>query len=259
MTRTKNASRKGGASGKENRDNPKRKREEATGAEGPRRKGNFPSTFQELDQDRPSKKSKPTTTPTTTTSAQTTSSKRDNTIPPPPSYQEAHQVSPTKNVKSPPNGHNPLPPNDPPLHPLLLPNPKESLPYPLNSQHLLLLRPIAPRRPPLRQSPLGWYQYNVVGELVTSHPRKIEAEKEEDDDVEMRDEGEGEGEGEGEEEEEEEEEEKAFETMKTPFERALDAEGKPKIRSLATLTLYLSRVRIESLRKIYGEQTNALT
>lgn len=81
-----------------------------------------------------------------------------------------------------------------------------------------------------------------MGELATSVPRNIEAEKEEEEeeeDVEMRDGG-------------EEEAEQAFETMKTPFERALDAEGKPKIRGLATLTLYLSRVRIESLKKIYG-------
>lgn len=63
----------------------------------------------------------------------------------------------------------------------------------------------------------------------------------------MRDEG-----GEQEQEEEEEEEEEAFEIMKTPFERALEAEARPKIRAVPTFTLYLSRVRIESLKKIYG-------
>jgi len=47
-----------------------------------------------------------------------------------------------------------------------------------------------------------------------------------------------------------------FETMKTPFERAI--EGKPNFRAFPIMTLYLSRVRVESLKKAYGEQTNAL-
>lgn len=41
-----------------------------------------------------------------------------------------------------------------------------------------------------------------------------------------------------------------FETMKTPFERA--TEGRPKIRAVPFLGVYLSRVRVESLKKLYG-------
>lgn len=41
-----------------------------------------------------------------------------------------------------------------------------------------------------------------------------------------------------------------FETMKTPFERA--TEGTPKIRAVPVLGIYLSRVRVESLKKQYG-------
>ncbi|EHL00054.1 hypothetical protein M7I_4136 [Glarea lozoyensis 74030] len=52
------------------------------------------------------------------------------------------------------------------------------------------------------------------------------------------------------------EEEDSFEVMKTPFERAV--EGTLKIRAMPVMATYLSRVRIESLRKKYGEQTNAL-
>jgi len=41
-----------------------------------------------------------------------------------------------------------------------------------------------------------------------------------------------------------------FETMKTPFERAI--EGKQKVRAVPIMVIYLSRVRIESLRKAHG-------
>jgi len=50
--------------------------------------------------------------------------------------------------------------------------------------------------------------------------------------------------------------EEAFETMKTPFERAI--EGKTKVQAVPVMAIYLSRMRIESLRKEYGEQTNGL-
>jgi len=53
-----------------------------------------------------------------------------------------------------------------------------------------------------------------------------------------------------------EEDESAFEPMKTPFERAI--EGRPKVRAIPSMSIYLSRVRVESLKKTYGEQTNAL-
>ncbi|KAK6592381.1 hypothetical protein H4I95_11772 [Botrytis cinerea] len=111
---------------------------------------------------------------------------------------------------------------------------------------LITIAEIAKRE--LAKTGAKWFQYNVVGELTaTISSNNAEVEKtgdEKDGDTEMKD---------GEEEEE------AFETMKTPFERVLEAEDRPKIRAVPTFTLYLSRVRIESLRKMYGEQTNALT
>ncbi|KAH8821034.1 hypothetical protein F5884DRAFT_766343 [Xylogone sp. PMI_703] len=56
-------------------------------------------------------------------------------------------------------------------------------------------------------------------------------------------------------EDEDEEESTAFETMRTPFERAI--QGQEKVRVAPVMVTYLSRVRIEKLRKAYGEQTNA--
>ncbi|KAI0007935.1 hypothetical protein F4779DRAFT_483017 [Xylariaceae sp. FL0662B] len=46
-----------------------------------------------------------------------------------------------------------------------------------------------------------------------------------------------------------------FEVMKTPFERAI--EGQPLLRGVPVMSLFLSRVPIEELKKPYGEQTNA--
>ncbi|ORY65098.1 uncharacterized protein BCR38DRAFT_319074, partial [Pseudomassariella vexata] len=45
-----------------------------------------------------------------------------------------------------------------------------------------------------------------------------------------------------------------FEVMKTPFERAI--EGRPKIRKVAVMSLFLSRVSVDELKKRYTEQTN---
>ncbi|KAI2639003.1 hypothetical protein GGS26DRAFT_370079 [Hypomontagnella submonticulosa] len=45
-----------------------------------------------------------------------------------------------------------------------------------------------------------------------------------------------------------------FEIMKTPFERAI--EGQPRLRGVPIISLFLSRVSIEELKKRYGEQTN---
>ncbi|KAI1177652.1 hypothetical protein F4777DRAFT_186199 [Nemania sp. FL0916] len=45
-----------------------------------------------------------------------------------------------------------------------------------------------------------------------------------------------------------------FEVMKTPFERAI--EGRPLVRGVPFLSLFLSRSPIEELKKRYGEQTN---
>lgn len=46
------------------------------------------------------------------------------------------------------------------------------------------------------------------------------------------------------------EEESGFETMKSPLERAI--EGRPKIRAVPMLFIYLSRVRVDSLKQAYG-------
>ncbi|KAI1187363.1 hypothetical protein F5B17DRAFT_322537 [Nemania serpens] len=45
-----------------------------------------------------------------------------------------------------------------------------------------------------------------------------------------------------------------FEVMKTPFERAI--EGRPLVRGVPVMSLFLSRSPIEELKKQYGEQTN---
>jgi hypothetical protein len=46
------------------------------------------------------------------------------------------------------------------------------------------------------------------------------------------------------------EEESGFETMKSPLERAI--EGRPKVRAVPMLFIYLSRVRVDSLKQAYG-------
>ncbi|KAH7419935.1 hypothetical protein BKA64DRAFT_699938 [Cadophora sp. MPI-SDFR-AT-0126] len=104
-----------------------------------------------------------------------------------------------------------------------------------------------------------WFSYCVVGEVLGER-KEGDKEKGKEKSGGKRDQGkeavaeESRDEDEGEEEEEEEE---AFEVMKTPFERALEMEGKPKVRAMPVMSLYLSRARIEALRKVYGEQTNA--
>ncbi|CZS95994.1 uncharacterized protein RAG0_05479 [Rhynchosporium agropyri] len=102
-----------------------------------------------------------------------------------------------------------------------------------------------------------WFEYCCVGEVVTpiTKPEKEKPKEKKKVDVEDRDQ-EGGKNREGSEEDEEDEAE-AFEVMKTPFERALESEGRQKIRALPVMSLYLSRGRISSLRTVYGEQTNA--
>ncbi|KAI2463620.1 hypothetical protein F4781DRAFT_113937 [Annulohypoxylon bovei var. microspora] len=46
-----------------------------------------------------------------------------------------------------------------------------------------------------------------------------------------------------------------YEIMKTPFERAI--EGQPRLRGVPIMSLFLSQVSIEELKKRYREQTNA--
>lgn len=101
-----------------------------------------------------------------------------------------------------------------------------------------------------------WFQYNRVERIMEEQQQK-KATKENSNgngmakDIENVDESMAVGEEGGAESDEE-----AFETMKTPFERAI--EGKANVRAVPVMTIYLSRVQIESLRKEYGEQTNGL-
>ena len=92
-----------------------------------------------------------------------------------------------------------------------------------------------------------WFQYNKLDSVVEEKEvnskgekgEKVNAESPKDSSA-MEVDGEEDPESEGE----------AFETMKTPFERAI--EGRPKIRSVPVMTLYLSSVRVDSLRKLHG-------
>jgi hypothetical protein len=86
-----------------------------------------------------------------------------------------------------------------------------------------------------------WFQYNKVeqvmaerkeGEGIDGGNKKKEKEKE------------------GVDGKEDEDGDDTFETMKTPFERA--NEGRPKVRAVPAMTIYISRTRIEELRKSYG-------
>ncbi len=86
-----------------------------------------------------------------------------------------------------------------------------------------------------------WYQYNKLNKVVEEKVQRAGSAKKEKSttgDVSMAENGDD---GAGKESEEE------FETMKTPFERAI--EGKPKVRAIPIMTVYLSRVRIGRLRK----------
>lgn len=89
-----------------------------------------------------------------------------------------------------------------------------------------------------------WYQYNRLGQVMEEKKREEHVGKRKKKvggaDEEMADHEDG---GEGQESEEE------FETMKTPFERAI--EGKPKVGAVPVMTIYLSRVRVDSLKKDY--------
>lgn len=84
-----------------------------------------------------------------------------------------------------------------------------------------------------------WFQYNKIAQVTIErkeNPKKdgekTSTENNTDDDK-----------------VDDEEERDDFETMKTPFERAI--EGKPKVRSMPVMTVFLSRVRIDRLRRAY--------
>jgi hypothetical protein len=95
-----------------------------------------------------------------------------------------------------------------------------------------------------------WYQYNKVEQTMVEQkngPKEASSKAGKDKvsagGTPRADVAEGEG-------SESEEDTTAFETMKTPFERA--NEGKSKVRAVPTMTIYLARDRIDSLRKAYG-------
>jgi hypothetical protein len=85
-----------------------------------------------------------------------------------------------------------------------------------------------------------WLQYNVVGQVMAERKEDVKKMGKEKDGADEEEEDGGESE----------EETTAFETMKTPFERA--NEGNEKVRAVPVMTIYLSRNRIERLRKAYG-------
>ncbi|KAI1762161.1 hypothetical protein GGR53DRAFT_433211 [Hypoxylon sp. FL1150] len=80
-----------------------------------------------------------------------------------------------------------------------------------------------------------WYQYISLGEELKEIPR-------DDGNAIIEETRLGDGEDD-------------FETMKTPFERAI--EGQPRLRGVPIMSLFLCRTSIEELKKRYGEQTNA--
>jgi hypothetical protein len=88
-----------------------------------------------------------------------------------------------------------------------------------------------------------WFQYNALSQLMEERKRRkhdsSHGEQKESMDVDRLEKS-----------GDEEEEGDSFEVMKTPFERAI--EGTPKVRAVPIMAIYLSRVRIESLRKKYG-------
>lgn len=84
-----------------------------------------------------------------------------------------------------------------------------------------------------------WFEYCVVGGVVVERKEGVGKSSSERD---GREDGDGDGGTE--------EESTAFETMRTPFERA--NEGRAKMRAVPVMSIYLSRVRIDALRKAYG-------
>jgi hypothetical protein len=85
-----------------------------------------------------------------------------------------------------------------------------------------------------------WFQYNRIGEVMTEKVgdvRKVDNAGKGKQAVEL-------------DEEESDEESTAFETMKTPFERKI--EGRAKVVAVPVMNLYLSRIRVDGLRKNYG-------
>jgi hypothetical protein len=99
-----------------------------------------------------------------------------------------------------------------------------------------------------------WFQYNKVESVMVEQKEKVKNGKGNGKEgAGSKEEGREKGKeknGKAEDGEESEEDSTTFETMKTPWERA--NEGKPKMRAVPVMTVFLSRVRIEGLRKVYG-------
>jgi hypothetical protein len=93
-----------------------------------------------------------------------------------------------------------------------------------------------------------WFQYNKVDGVMMDYKESVKKRRGKEKEDKNKDEQDAEG-GEGGEAESE-EETTAFETMKKPFERA--NEGNPKMRAVPFMTIYLSRIRIDGLKKAYG-------
>lgn len=97
-----------------------------------------------------------------------------------------------------------------------------------------------------------WYQYNVLGQMLAPQEKKSATMKgtgftlgpKPDVDVDAMEVDDKEDSHTID------EEESAFETMKTPLERAI--EGKPKIRAIPVILICLTRVRNDALKGAYG-------
>ncbi len=101
-----------------------------------------------------------------------------------------------------------------------------------------------------------WWQYSVLGQAMQVIPRKVIKPAETkagakrsdadmidvDGDIDIGMES-------------DDDEDSYFETMKTKQERLI--EGTDRVRAVPVLAIYLSRVPVEKLKNVYGEQTNA--
>ncbi len=90
-----------------------------------------------------------------------------------------------------------------------------------------------------------WFQYNHIGQIMQEQIEKKKVQQGAKVDERSRDGNGADGKG-----GESEDEDADFESMKTPFERAI--EGRPKVRAMPTMSIYLSKERINTLRTAYG-------
>ncbi len=98
-----------------------------------------------------------------------------------------------------------------------------------------------------------WFQYSKVGQIMQEQKQSKSTKENEDRSENRKGKGREDGDeemGDLDEDDKMGSDEEAFETMKTPFERAI--EGKAKVQAVPVMAIYLSRVRVESLRREYG-------